>query len=147
VEVAVREPANSETGPDESAQGEAVQVRALNAAPTSQQLEVTVDRPTDDVVVLHVVGEVDLLTATVLGERIREHLGVTRTLILDLSGVSFLGSAGLAEIVSTSQESTDSGARLVLVATSRAVLRPMEVTGLLSLFPVYQSVEAALAGS
>lgn len=143
----MQKPANSETGPDEPVQGETGPVRALNETPpASQQLDVAVDRPRDGVVVLHVAGEVDLLTAAALGEHIRAHLDPSRVLVLDLSGVSFLGSAGLAEIVSTSQEGTESGSRLMLVATSRAVLRPMEVTGLLALFPVYPSVEAALTG-
>jgi anti-sigma B factor antagonist len=137
----VQTPANSGTGPDGANSGP---VRALNDTPAAaKQIALVVDRPADDVVVLHVTGEIDLLTANTLGERIREQLAETnRALVLDLIEVSFLGSAGLAEIVSASQAGA---ARLLLVATNRAVLRPLEVTGLLSLFNVYDSVDAALA--
>ena len=114
--------------------------------PTGQQIGVVVDKVADDVVVLHVTGEIDLLTANVLGERLRENLEpASRVLVLDLTEVTFLGSAGLAEIVSASQAGADRGAKLLLVATNRAVLRPLEVTGLLSLFTVYDTVDAALA--
>jgi anti-sigma B factor antagonist len=149
LEVAVQTPANPGTGPDEPSGGEARPVRALNETPpASQQLMITIDQPGDGVVVLHVAGEVDLLTANTLGERIREHLvPANRVLVLDLTEVSFLGSAGLAEIVSTSQAGEDTGARILLVATKRAVLRPMEVTGLLSVFSVYDTVDAALANA
>lgn len=110
-----------------------------------QQLAVTVERSAENVV-LHVSGEIDLLTSTALGERLREHLDpANRVLVLNLTQVSFLGSAGLAEIVSAAQTGSERGARLVLVASNRAVLRPLEVTGLLTLFTVYETVHAALA--
>ena len=139
-------PANSETGPNGASGVEAGPVRALNDTPVGQQISIAAHEPAGGVVVLHVAGEVDLLTANLLGERIRERLvPINRVLVLDLSEVSFLGSAGLAEIVSASRSGTETGVRVLLVATNRAVLRPLEVTGLLSLFTVYDTVGAALA--
>jgi anti-anti-sigma factor len=113
--------------------------------PADQQLNVAVSRATDDVVVLHVAGEIDLLTANLLGERVREQqlLPANRVLVLDLSAVSFMGSSGLAEIVAAAQADS---AQLVLVATSRAVLRPLEATGLLPMLTIYESVDDAIAG-
>lgn len=112
--------------------------------PSDQQLNVVVRRATDDVVVLHVAGEIDLLTATVLGERVREQLvPQNRVLVLDLTDVSFLGSSGLAEIVAASQAEA---AQLVLVASNRAVLRPLEATGLLPMLTIYETVDEAIAG-
>ena len=113
--------------------------------PADQQLNVAVSRATDDVVVLHVAGEIDLLTANLLGERVREQqrLAANRVLVLDLSAVSFMGSSGLAEIVAAAQADS---AQLVLVATSRAVLRPLEATGLLPMLTIYESLDEAIAG-
>jgi anti-anti-sigma factor len=113
--------------------------------PADQQLNVAVSRATDEVVVLRVAGEIDLLTANLLGERVREQqlLPTNRVVVLDLSGVSFMGSSGLAEIVAAAQADS---AQLVLVATSRAVLRPLEATGLLPMLTVYESVDEAIAG-
>ena len=108
-----------------------------------QQLSVAVSRPTEDIVVLHVAGEIDLLTANLLGERVREQfVPQNRVLVLDLTQVSFMGSSGLAEIVSASQAEA---AQLVLVASSRAVLRPLEATGLLPMLTVYDTVDDAVA--
>jgi len=121
-----------------------VQTPANSETPAGQQIQVAVGSPRDGVVVLHVAGEVDLLTANALGDRIREQLvPENRVLVLDLGKVSFLGSAGLAEIVAAGQAD---GPKVVLVATNRAVLRPLDVTGLLALFTVYDTVDAALAG-
>lgn len=131
-------PASSGSGPDRTSGPE--------AGAATQQITVEVRRAGDGAVVLHVAGEIDLLTANVLGERIREQLQpANRVLVLDLAGVTFLGSAGLAEIVSASQAGADQGAKVLLVATNRAVVRPLEVTGLSSLFTVYETVDAALA--
>lgn len=139
-EADVQTPGNSGGGSDRAAGIEVGQV--------SQQVTIVVDAPTDHVAVLNVAGEIDLLTANVLGERIREQLTPdNRLLVLNLSEVGFLGSAGLAEIVSASQAGADSGIQLVLVATNRAVLRPLEATGLLSLLTVYESVGDAVASA
>lgn len=112
--------------------------------PADQQLKVVANRAAEDVVVLHVTGEIDLLTANLLGERVREQfVPANRVLVLDLTEVSFMGSSGLAEIVSASQAEA---AQLVLVATNRAVLRPLEATGLLPMLTIYETVDAAVAG-
>ena len=113
--------------------------------PADQQLNVAVSRAKADVVIMQVAGEIDLLTANLLGERVREQqvLPSNRVLILDLSGVSFMGSSGLAEIVAAAQADS---AQLVLVATSRTVLRPLEATGLLPMLTIYETVDDAIAG-
>lgn len=112
--------------------------------PADQQLNVVVDQAKDGIVVLHISGEIDLLTATMLGERVREQLVPgNRVLVLDLTEVSFLGSSGLAEIVAAYQAEK---AQLVLVASNRAVLRPLEATGLLPMLTVYPTVDEALTG-
>jgi anti-sigma B factor antagonist len=112
--------------------------------PQVEQHNVTVTKPTEDVVVLHVSGEIDLLTASLLGERVREQLvPANRVLVLDLTDVSFLGSSGLAEIVSASQAAAT--VQLILVASNRAVLRPLEATGLLPVLTVYETLDEAVA--
>lgn len=113
------------------------------APPADQQLTVVVNQAREGVVVLHVSGEIDLLTATMLGERVREQLiPANRILILDLTEVTFLGSSGLAEIVAAYQAEK---AQLVLVASNRAVLRPLEATGLLPMLTVFETLDEALS--
>jgi anti-sigma B factor antagonist len=135
----VQTPGNSDGGSETA---------SIEVGPATQQLTVTVAAPGNGVAVLHATGEIDLLTATALGERIREQLVPdNRVLVLDLSQVAFLGSAGLAEIVSASQAGSDNNIELVLVATGRAVLRPLEATGLLTMLTVYESVDEAVAAT
>ena len=60
-------------------------------------------------------------------------------LVIDLSGVQFLGSAGLAVLVETQKSARAREVSLRLIATTRAVTRPLEVTGLIDLFTIADS--------
>ena len=95
--------------------------------------------------VINVVGEVDTLTAPVLRSRLDEHVGEVELLVLDLSEVTFLGSAGLAVLVAAKDEADRYNHRLRLVPGSRIVVRALEATGLLTLFDIADSTTAALA--
>jgi anti-sigma B factor antagonist len=95
--------------------------------------------------VVHVVGEIDTLTAPVLRTRLDEHLAEVELLVLDLSQVTFLGSAGLAALVAARDEADRYDHRLRLVPGSRIVVRALEATGLLTLFDLADSAEEALA--
>lgn len=98
----------------------------------------------DDALVVHVVGEIDTLTAPVLHAQLDEHLAGTQLLVLDMSQVSFLGSAGLAVLVAAKEDADRRGHRLRLVPGSRIVTRALEATGLLGLFDVAGDVPQAL---
>lgn len=94
--------------------------------------------------VVHVVGEIDTLTAPVLRCELAERLPEAPLLVLDLSEVSFLGSAGLAVLVAAQDDAHRRGHRLRLVCGSRIVTRALEATGLLGLFEVADDVPDAL---
>jgi anti-sigma B factor antagonist len=120
--------------------------------PTEGQSEVSTegtDAPFDDVISLStstneqgqvtvtVVGEVDTFTAPVLRSSLDTQLEQSpRELVIDLSGVQFLGSAGLAVLVETQKAARSRDVDLRLIATTRAVTRPLEVTGLIDLFTI-----------
>ena len=94
----------------------------------------------DGVVTVTVVGEVDTFTAPVLRSTLDSQLEQQpRELIIDLSGVQFLGSAGLAVLVETQKSARSREVGLRLIATTRAVTRPLEVTGLIDLFTIADS--------
>jgi anti-sigma B factor antagonist len=94
--------------------------------------------------VMHVVGEIDTLTAPVLRGRLDEQLAEIPLLVLDLSDVTFLGSAGLAVLVAAKDEAERQQCRLRLVPGSRIVSRALEATGLLALFDIADGVPEAL---
>ena len=109
-------------------------------------LQISVEQPRADVSVLHLLGDLDLRTAPLLQAALRPLVHRAGAVLVDLSDVGFIGSAGLAELAGAQDTATGNGARVMLVATSHAVLRPLEVTGLATLFAIYESVEAALEG-
>jgi anti-sigma B factor antagonist len=94
--------------------------------------------------VLHVVGELDTLTAPLLGARLAEQQSAVPKLVIDLSEVSFLGSAGLAALVEAKDAADRHGGQLLVVPGSRIARRALEATGLLSLFTVADDVPEAL---
>jgi len=98
-------------------------------------IDIRIAEETEHLVVLRVSGELDMLTAPILTEYVQEQFGRDaasgpRTVVFDLTRVSFLGSAGLAVLAHAQTAAADRGDAVQIVATARAVLRPLEVTGL-----------------
>ncbi|ALE80735.1 STAS domain-containing protein [Pseudonocardia alni] len=98
----------------------------------------------DGAVVVGVHGEIDTMTAPVLSERLAERIGSASLLVVDLTRVTFLGSAGLAALVEGKEKAENAGSRLRLVCGSHAVTRALEATNLMSLFDVADGVPEAL---
>jgi anti-sigma B factor antagonist len=98
-----------------------------------------------DVVVVRVGGEVDMLTTPHLGTSIAEELAHgPAILVLDLCSVTFLGSSGLAALVTAREDAATRGVSLRLVSAEHAVLRPLAATGLTDLFDIYDDLPAAM---
>jgi anti-sigma B factor antagonist len=105
--------------------------------PSDDIFAVSVRVSENGTVTLVLVGQVDAFTAPLLRSSIADQLeGRPRELVLDLSAVDFLGSAGLAALVETLKSAADRDVALRLIATSRAVIRPLHSTGLIDLFTV-----------
>jgi anti-sigma B factor antagonist len=99
-----------------------------------------------EAVLVTVVGEVDALTTPRLQRVVaQQFVASTRRLILDLAGVSFLSAAGLTVLVAAARAGVEHGVDVCLLTAARAVLRPMQVTGLDGLMPIHSSKEHALA--
>ncbi|MBB4912755.1 STAS domain-containing protein [Actinophytocola algeriensis] len=98
-------------------------------------------------VILRVHGEVDMLTTPVLVEQLRAAealLSPPVPVLVDLTGVTFLASAGLSALVEYGERYAELGSQLRVVATDRAVIRPITVTGLHELLPVFPTEQEAL---
>lgn len=91
-----------------------------------------------------VSGEVDVLSAPRLEEAVANALaeGPAR-LVIDLTDVGFLASAGLAVLAGT-QQRTAEHVDFRVVADGSATSRPMRLTGLDQGFAVYPTREEAL---
>ncbi|PTR28751.1 anti-sigma-factor antagonist [Rhodococcus sp. OK519] len=114
-----------------------------SAAASTLSIDVDV---TGGAVVMHPRGEIDVVTAPEFQEAVErtaaQHPDVA--LIVDLSKVAFLASAGLAVLVRCSDDLADQR-RFIVVAHGPTTLRPLELTGLTETLEVHSSVEAALA--
>ena len=90
----------------------------------------------DGAVTVTAAGEVDTFTAPLLRSVVNTQLQRQPTeLVIDLSGIQFLGSAGLAVLVETHKSARDRDVGLRLIITG-AVARALTVTGLIDLFTV-----------
>ncbi|HET9257180.1 MAG TPA: STAS domain-containing protein [Pseudonocardiaceae bacterium] len=105
--------------------------------------QVTVTQLAQAVPVVHVAGELDMLTGPLLEEHLHNQLAaLPARLIVDLSGVSFLGSSGLAVLVSIRDTAERQGTRLQLSGTSRrTVANPLKVTGLDHVFEILPVIQ------
>ncbi|MCE6999154.1 STAS domain-containing protein [Saccharothrix sp. S26] len=96
------------------------------------------------VVVVAVAGELDMATVPAVEEFVRRRLGgVSRALVLDLSGVTFLGSTGINLLIALRSRCEEQGAALRLVATTRVVLQPLALTDLTGHFTIVSAVGEA----
>lgn len=91
-------------------------------------------------VVLRAVGEVDHVSAPMLDEQLRIAEAIVvppAPVVLDLEGVSFLGSVGLTVLLQHHDRCVELGTRLE-VTGSHAVRRAVTVTGLGHLLSVHR---------
>lgn len=95
--------------------------------------------------VLGVRGEVDLATAPQLARAIGDVVGADQPVCLDLSGVSFMDSTGLRELVRARNAVDEVGGRLVIVPGTGPVAKLLSITGLEGKLELSDSVDAALA--
>jgi anti-sigma B factor antagonist len=98
-------------------------------------------------VVIRVFGEIDLSSHLRLRTELFdacESVEPPAPVVLDLTGVEFLASVGLSELLLCNERAIARGTPLRVVASERHVLRPIEVTGLDRLLSVHPNVDAAL---
>jgi anti-anti-sigma factor len=94
--------------------------------------------------VLSVSGTVDLATTAELASAIEAAAGAEPpALILDLTAVEFLASAGMALLVATHKRLAATG--FAVVADGPATSRPLSLTGLDEVFDLHRTLPEALA--
>ena len=95
---------------------------------------------------LSVAGEVDLETASQLGDAAADALqSVSPHLLLDLSGVTFMDSTGLKVLLAVQRRADLAAGSLAVAGTTRPVSKILALTGLDPTVALYDSVEAVPA--
>jgi anti-anti-sigma factor len=102
------------------------------------------ERQVDGVAVVAVRDVVDMLTAPLLGAAIGTVLaGSPRGLIIDLTQVTFLASAGMTALIKAKQQ-VGGAIGFAVVADGPATGRPLRLVGLDDVLGVHPTVEDAL---
>ncbi|MFD5828298.1 anti-sigma factor antagonist [Lentzea sp. NPDC060358] len=99
-------------------------------------------------VVVRATGEIDQTTVAALGTELRTALAMATPpfpVVVDLTGVTFFGSAGLNELLAQDRRARAAGVPLRIAAAQRAVLRTISASGLDEVLHVHPDVEQALA--
>lgn len=109
-------------------------------------ISLTTRHPAAGRVVVEVGGEVDMLTSPRLRTAVLGRIADagSELVVLDLDAVSFLGTSGLAALIEIREAAHTAGVELRLACVARRVLRPLAIAGLVPLFDIHDSVEAAL---
>jgi anti-sigma B factor antagonist len=103
-------------------------------------------RKEGDFTVVSVTGEVDLYSSPRMREAVLGALSKrSPNAIVDLSGVSYMDSSGIATLVEALQAARRLSGRLVLAGLTDRVREVFELARLQSVFELARSVEAAIA--
>ncbi len=104
-------------------------------------------RTVDNNTIIEVGGEIDVYTAPKLREQLVSLVNAgSHHLIVDMEGVEFLDSTGLGVLVGGLKRVRAYDGSLKLVCTQERIVKIFRITGLTKVFPIYTSIEEALAG-
>jgi anti-sigma B factor antagonist len=107
----------------------------------------SIDVQTDDdgrthLFALH--GDLDVATSPALRAALIDAASAEQqNIIVDLSQLAFLDSTGLGALIGANKRAKEGGGEVRLVAQEGQILRLLRITGLLEVFRVYPSIEAA----
>jgi anti-sigma B factor antagonist len=111
--------------------------------PVGDSVRFSVATEADGIGTVTVAGDVDLLTAPHLASALQQTQERKQAVLLDLSEVDFLGSAGLSVLVEAARRTDDSRGRLAVLVTRHAVRRAIEVTGLDAALHIFETTSEA----
>ncbi len=89
-------------------------------------------------------GEIDSKTAPQAQEELLPVTGQYNKLIMDMSNVTFLSSAGLRTLLLLYRQTTAKNGKIVLVGLTDEIRDTMSMTGFLKFFVVSDSLEEGL---
>ena len=97
-------------------------------------------------------GNLDATTADKVSQRISSELGnsaesdsKSADMIIDLSGIEFMSSAGLRAILAATQDARTAGGDLRLAGANKNIKRVLDFSGFTKIMKYYDSVDEAVA--
>jgi anti-sigma B factor antagonist len=104
-------------------------------------------RRMDKTAILDIDGDIDLAHSSELRRAVLIEFCETRTekVILNMSGVRYMDSSGVASLVEGLKASRDMGSRFILFGLSPIVQEVLQISRLLKIFEIYDTEEKALS--
>lgn len=104
----------------------------------------------DSVTIIEVNGDIDGQTAPTLQEQILPAIGSTSKILLNMTGVSFMSSAGLRMLLvlqrkAEEQTIEEKNIQIILVGLSEEIRDTMAITGFLDFFTICGTINEALS--
>jgi anti-sigma B factor antagonist len=101
----------------------------------------------DDCTVVAIAGELSLDTAPDVLAGLRSVCGARRSIVVDLTAVTFIDSVGLGVLIEAHRRTCSAGGWMRLVCTDPEVLKVLHLTDLDDVFTIVETVEQARAAS
>ena len=105
-------------------------------------------RQQNEAAIIEVTGDIDLYSSPQVRQTILETLNqkAAKRVIVNLIGVRYVDSSGVASLVEGLQLSRKSQVRFTLCGLNKAPKQVLELTRLIKVFEIFDNLEAALAG-
>jgi len=94
---------------------------------------------------LRVVGRVDSSVAKLLEKKITDVISHDGAIVVDLREMNYVSSAGLRSFIMLAKHAHSKNQKISLCAMREEVTEIFEISGLLELFTIHDTVEAAVA--
>ncbi|MBL1211565.1 anti-sigma factor antagonist [Geminocystis sp. GBBB08] len=98
---------------------------------------------TDKIQIVTIEGDIDSSVASVVTDKIVPLATAKAKIIIDMTEVAYMSSAGLRTLLSIHRQATNNEAQLILVGISEDIKDTMSVTGFLNFFTISESLESA----
>jgi anti-sigma B factor antagonist len=121
------------------------QLRPPRSIAASEQLQIRFSSR-GDCTVVHLVGELDVLTFDLAYTALHALLAQQRgsRLVLDLGQLTFADACGLRALLSASRSAAECGGWVRLACVSERMRRVLEIVDITNCLPVYDTVAAAV---
>ena len=99
----------------------------------------------DGITVVTLFGELDSRTAPIVQEKLLDLPSPEARVLLEMSGVGYISSAGLRALLMLYRRMANSDGRVALVGLTESIRDVMTVTGFLDFFAAYETLEEGVA--
>ena len=104
-------------------------------------------RHLDKITIFDISGDIDLATSPELRKALLRELRELKTprVVLNLAGVRYIDSSGVASLVEGLKASRDVGSRLILFGLNRTVREVLQLSKLVKIFEICENKEQSVA--